>query len=137
RSGSWLRTRLVRHDEGQRMNAEEVIHQAASYVALGVDIIMVTIVAVGSVRAVIAVANCLSKGKGLAPGIREIWLHYAAWILLALEFALAADLIDTVIAPSWADIGQLGAIAAIRIALGYFLGRDISEYSEPEAEAAK
>lgn len=118
------------------MTSEELIHQVAEYVALGVDIIMVTIVAVGSVRAVIAVAQCMGRGKGLAPGIREIWLHYAAWILLALEFALAADLIDTVIAPSWQDIGQLGAIAAIRIALGYFLGRDISEYSESEAGAS-
>lgn len=112
------------------MTLEEGVQRAADYVALGVDIIMVLVVAVGSVRAVIAVANCLGKGKGLAPGIREIWLHYAAWILLALEFALAADLIDTVIAPSWEDIGQLGSIAAIRIALGYFLGRDISEYQE-------
>jgi len=114
---------------------EEGIHQIADYVALGVDVIMVLIVAVGSVRAIIAVVSCVSKGKGLAPGIREIWLHYAAWILLALEFALAADLIDTVIAPSWEDIGQLGSIAAIRIALGYFLGRDISEYTETEPKA--
>jgi uncharacterized membrane protein len=105
------------------------IDQAAELVALGIDVVMVIIVAIGSVRAVFALANCLLQGKGLAPGIREIWLHYAAWILLALEFALAADLIDTVIAPSWEDIGQLGAIAAIRIALGYFLGRDIEEYS--------
>ena len=119
------------------MTLEEGIHQVAEYVALGVDIIMVTIVALGSVRAVIAVVNCLRKGSGLAPGIREIWLHYAAWILLALEFALAADLIDTVIAPSWEDIGQLGAIAAIRIALGYFLGRDLSEYGEAKSEVGK
>ena len=119
------------------MTPEEAIRQIAEYVALGVDIIMVTIVALGSVRAVIAVVNCLRKGSGLAPGIREIWLHYAAWILLALEFALAADLIDTVIAPSWEDIGQLGAIAAIRIALGYFLGRDLSEYGKVEAEGGK
>ena len=119
------------------MTLEEGIHQAAEYVALGVDIIMVSVVVVGSVRAVIAVVNCVRKGRGLAPGIREIWLHYAAWILLALEFALAADLIDTVIAPSWEDIGQLGSIAAIRIALGYFLGRDISEYSEAEPEEGK
>jgi uncharacterized membrane protein len=95
---------------------------------------MVTVVAAGSLRAVLSVVNCLRKGEGLTTRIREIWLHYAAWILLALEFALAADLIDTVIAPSWEDIGQLGSIATIRIALGYFLGRDISEFHETEPE---
>jgi len=115
------------------MTAQEAVHLTASYVALGVDIIMVAIVAVGSVRAVFSVVRCLRRGEGLTTRIREIWLHYAAWILLALEFALAADLIDTVIAPSWEDIGQLGSIAAIRIALGYFLGRDITEYREAPA----
>ena len=89
---------------------------------------------VGSFRAVLAVIHCLSKGEGLAPGIHDIWLHYAAWILLALEFALAADLIDTVVAPSWEEIGQLAAIAGIRIALGYFLGRDVGEYRELRVE---
>ncbi len=108
-----------------------VVEQAANIVAMAVDIIMVVIVAVGSLRAVFAVVNCIRRGEALATGIRDIWLHYAAWILLALEFALAADLIDTVVAPSWQQIGQLGAIAAIRIALGYFLGRDIAEYEEP------
>ena len=117
------------------MTFEETINLVAAYVALGVDIIMVAIVAIGSVRAIASVVGCLRRGEGLAPNIREIWMHYAAWILLALEFALASDLIDTVIAPSWEDIGQLGAIAAIRIALGFFLGRDIEEYREAKPES--
>jgi uncharacterized membrane protein len=109
---------------------EITLRQGAAIVAWAIDLIMLGVIIVGSIRAVMAVVRCLSKGEGLAPGIREIWLHYASWILLALEFALAADLIDTVVAPSWQEIGQLGAIAGIRIALGYFLGRDIGEYRE-------
>jgi uncharacterized membrane protein len=111
------------------------IQQVTSIVAMSVDIVMVIIVAVGSFRAVIAVAKCLRAGETLATSIRDIWLHYAAWILLALEFALAADLIDTVIAPSWQEIGQLGAIAVIRIALGYFLGKDIEEYRQARPQS--
>jgi uncharacterized membrane protein len=111
------------------------IEQVTSIVAMAVDIVMVMIVAVGSFRAVIAVAKCLHAGEALATSIREIWLHYAAWIILALEFALAADLIDTVIAPSWQEIGQLGAIAVIRIALGYFLGKDIEEYRKARPQS--
>ena len=71
-----------------------------------------------------------------------VWLRFAGWILLALEFALAADLVRTAIAPSWDDIGKLGAIAGIRTFLGYFLGRDLEtaeegnprEIAVPEAE---
>ena len=56
---------------------------------------------------------------------RGIWMGFARWLMLALEFALAADLVDAAIAPSWDQIGQLAAIAAIRTGLGFFLERDI------------
>jgi uncharacterized membrane protein len=55
------------------------------------------------------------------------------WIVLALEFALAADIVRTAIAPTWDDIGRLGAIALIRTALNYFLERDMEEFN-PEAD---
>ena len=54
--------------------------------------------------------------------------------MLALEFALAADLIRTIVAPGWVEIGQLGAIAAIRTGLSWFLSRDFEEV-EKEAPA--
>lgn len=68
---------------------------------------------------------------GTAGDRRKIWLHFAAWLLLGLEFEIAADIIRSVLAPTWQDIGQLGAIAAIRTVLSYFLGRDISEMERP------
>jgi uncharacterized membrane protein len=63
-------------------------------------------------------------------GRREIWLRFAIWILLALEFALAADIIRTAIAPTWDEIGKLAAIAVIRTGLNWFLAKDIETYSE-------
>lgn len=56
---------------------------------------------------------------------KQIWLRFAASILLALEFALAADIARTAIAPTWRDIGQLAAIATIRTLLNLFLERDL------------
>lgn len=109
---------------------EEMLVEVAGTVARIIEFLMIAIVAVGTIKAFIAVSRALIRGEGLAPNVRTIWLHYASWILLALEFALAADLIETIVAPSWEEIGRLGSIAAIRIALGYFLGRDIAEYSE-------
>jgi uncharacterized membrane protein len=60
---------------------------------------------------------------------KQIWLRFAATILLSLEFALAADIAHTAIAPSWGDIGQLAAIAAIRTLLSLFLSRDVEAYT--------
>jgi uncharacterized membrane protein len=60
----------------------------------------------------------------------------AVWLLLGLEFELAADIVRSVISPEWADIGQLGAIAAVRTFLNYFLEKDLEKYSERGARAA-
>ncbi|HNO14476.1 MAG TPA: DUF1622 domain-containing protein, partial [Accumulibacter sp.] len=44
------------------------------------------------------------------------------------------DILKTAIAPSWNDIGQLAAIAALRTALNYFLERELrNSESRPES----
>ena len=54
---------------------------------------------------------------------RQIWLRFATWILLGLEFALAADILRTAVAPTWDDISKLAVIATIRTMLNYFLAK--------------
>jgi uncharacterized membrane protein len=51
------------------------------------------------------------------------------WLILGLEFMLAADIVRTAISPNWEQIGQLGAIAIIRTFLNFFLEKDIEKYS--------
>jgi uncharacterized membrane protein len=50
---------------------------------------------------------------------------------------MGADIVRSVIAPTWFEIGQLGAIAVIRTFLNYFLERDIEKYAEADAEHAE
>lgn len=57
----------------------------------------------------------------------RIRLTLARYLALALEFQLGADILSTAIAPSWEQIGKLGAIAVIRTGLNYFLTREIRE----------
>lgn len=57
--------------------------------------------------------------------IREVWAHYASWLVAGLTFQLAADIVETATTPGWEDIGRLAAIAAIRTFLNYFLERDL------------
>ncbi|GGS35927.1 hypothetical protein GCM10010171_33190 [Actinokineospora fastidiosa] len=54
-------------------------------------------------------------------------LTLGRFLALGLEFQLAGDILRTAIAPTFTQIGQLAAIAAIRTALNYFLGREIAE----------
>lgn len=55
----------------------------------------------------------------------EIRLRLGRWLALSLELLLGADILRTAVAPSWEEIGQLAAIAAIRTALNFFLQREI------------
>jgi uncharacterized membrane protein len=57
----------------------------------------------------------------------RVRLTLARFLALALEFQLAADILSTAIAPSWDQIGKLGAIAVIRTVLNYFLMREMRE----------
>jgi uncharacterized membrane protein len=63
-------------------------------------------------------------------------LRLARWLAVALEFALAADILRTAIAPSWEDIGKLAAIATLRTALNYSLQKEIETAARHEDRAS-
>ena len=54
-------------------------------------------------------------------------LQLGRFLALGLEFQLAGDVLKTAIAPSFREIGQLAAVAAIRTALNFFLSREIQQ----------
>lgn len=65
--------------------------------------------------------------KGLVretDGIRE---RLGAQILLGLDLFIAADIIRTVVAPSWQNLGLLAVIVGIRVFLSYFLMRELEQ----------
>ncbi len=109
----------------------EILFKAvAGYVSLGCEALAIVCVAIGAVKAAImCVRPLLSDSPGGA--YKPAWIALAAWLMLALEFALAADIADTAIAPNWTEIGQLAAIAAIRTVLNFFLARDVETLAEP------
>lgn len=59
------------------------------------------------------------------------------FLALGLEFQLASDVLRTAVAPSFREIGQLAAVAAIRTALNYFLGKEIAEERREVAQAQR
>lgn len=66
-----------------------------------------------------------------------IRLAFARYLTLALELQLAADILSTSVAPTWERIGKLAAIAVIRTALNYFLGKELKDEQASEAPALK
>jgi uncharacterized membrane protein len=58
------------------------------------------------------------------------YVRYARWLIAGLTFQLAADIVETAFAPTWDEIGQLAAIAAIRAFINYFLERDLAQHEK-------
>ena len=55
-----------------------------------------------------------------------------SYLLLGLEFLIAADIIGTITHPTLNDMAVLGSIVLIRTVISYFLEREVSEFSPPE-----
>lgn len=109
----------------------------ADHVALMLEALVVLAVSVGAIETVLVIGRCVVAHGTLIGARRDIWMRFARWLMLALEFALAADIVRTAIAPTWDDIGQLGAIALIRTVLGLFLERDIDAVDKPSADRGR
>lgn len=64
------------------------------------------------------------------PGFPRIRLCFGSWLILALEFQLAADILATTVAPSKEELVRLAIIAVIRTFLNYFLGKELDAQTE-------
>ena len=95
-----------------------------------IDTMAFLFIVAGTLQAFIASIRLIVSRDHEGRDRRQIWLSYARWLVAGLTFQLAADIIESSIAPSWESIGQLGAIAVIRTFLDYFLERDLGEVRE-------
>jgi uncharacterized membrane protein len=104
---------------------ETALSAIAGYAALAVEAAAVLLIGYGAADALVAVTGHILHGKSPAGWRKEVFVRFGVWLLLGLQFALAADVLRSLIAPTWNQIGQLGAIAAIRTFLNYFLEKDL------------
>ena len=114
---------------------EQVLKQAVASIALGLEASAGLIIAVGAIKALSRLVKPAFSRGDMLDVKKRVWLRFAMWLMLGLEFELAADVLRSAISPNWSDIGQLGAIAGIRTFLNYFLEKDIDKYGEQTAAA--
>ncbi len=63
---------------------------------------------------------------------RELLRHHlGSYLLLGLEFLVAADIIQTVLDPSLEELGILGGLVVIRTVLNYFLNKELAGHTCP------
>jgi len=106
-------------------HTEDAVVAAVQWLKLGVELVGATIIALGIITAGALLVKALVHRR--TADFTSIRLTLARYLALALEFQLGADILSTAIAPSWEQIGKLGAIAIIRTALNFFLSKEMQE----------
>lgn len=105
---------------------KSLLQYVSEQTIIAIDGIALLIIIVATVEVfVTAVRAAFARQAGYA--LRTVWLRYAHWLVAALTFQLAADIIETSVSTSWEAIGRVGAIAVIRTFLNFFLDRDVVE----------
>ena len=115
---------------------EEDLKEAIDVLVLLVEAAGALIIFVGCALGFVRFLVSAVRHRGRAR-FTSIRLDVGRYLALGLEFQLAADILKTAVAPTFEEIGQLAAVAAIRTALNYFLSKEIREQQdEVEREEA-
>ena len=115
---------------------EELFVSAARVLGLLIEAAAVLVVAFGAAEAFFKLLGVVASPRTSHGARKEIWRRFGVWLLLGLEFELAADIIGSVFSPTWQEVGKLGAIAVIRTFLNYFLEKDLEEAEASGEEPA-
>lgn len=112
----------------------DLLKQITLWLASGTEAAAAVVIALAALEATLRALALFFRRSTTEPSDRnrgshdtkeEIRLKLGRWLALSLEFALAADILRTAVAPTWDEIGKLAAIAVLRTALNFFLQREI------------
>jgi uncharacterized membrane protein len=101
---------------------EEIVHGITFFFGAAGALLIIY----GGIRAILEILGreILSQQRSYD----DIRIRFTGKIIFGLEFFIAADIINTLIAPNEQEILMLGAVVLIRVVLGYFLSREARDY---------
>ncbi len=102
---------------------EELLQTGVGYLRLVIEAIGAAVVGFGALATTYRYLLTLVGLREYTNN--EIRLYLGRYLALGLEFQLGADILSTAVAPTIDDVILLGAIAAIRTALNYFLSQEL------------
>ena len=108
----------------------EQVEAVLETIAFAVDLVGIAILVYAAVKFIIHFLGFeIKQRQGLecVKGIRDMRLRLGSYILLALEFIIISDVIQTAISRSVDDFLSLGLLVIIRVALSFFLGQELNE----------
>ena len=114
--------------------------QALHYISLSIGIIGIAVIVWGVLKTlvrgvILEFTKCRLKHTCCErEGLRR---EFGSYLLLALEFLIAADVVGTISHPTLKEVAVLGSIVAIRTVISFFLNREMQIAREQEKEMIK
>jgi uncharacterized membrane protein len=108
------------------------LQEIVGLLGFGMEAVAVFCVLMGLVSSVLITMR--NPGRVMKSHFLLLRLRLGAWLALALEFQLGADILSTTVAPTFEELGKLGAIALIRTFLNYFLHQELADEEKRESQ---
>ena len=102
----------------------EFVNEIINIIAYIIGIIGTFIIVYGII---VSFYQFLLKAFGKKISFNRLRTVLGRHLILGLEFLIGKDILESILDPSWDDLGKLGAIILIRTVLEYFLSKGIKE----------
>lgn len=107
------------------------MNEILDLITKGISVSSILIIVYGTVVALIAIIrNEFSKNK--YGNIRKIRAEFGSYLLLGLEVLIGADIIKTIVEPSYEELIILAGIVIVRTVMSVFLNREIKELEDKD-----
>lgn len=105
--------------------------EVLDHLALAISLMGVLMLAWGALKTLwgfLQLETAAFRGRGSSEADYVVLRHsFGGYLLLGLEFLIAADILHTLIKPDREGLILLGAIVAIRTVISYFLNRELQQ----------
>lgn len=107
----------------------ETLHNFVNIGYVAISFFGAIIVIWGVAEAILGffIAKSYADKKNPIAENESIRQRLGAHLLLGLEIFIAADIIGSIVSPTWQKVGMLAAIVAIRTVLSYFLRMEVRQ----------
>ena len=108
----------------------KIITEICELLILAMSTVAVLGLMCGVIKATVKFVKNEVSHADKASVLRTIKNELGAYVLFSLEILIAADIVESIIKPTFEDIGKLAALVVIRTVISYFLGKEIDQEIE-------
>ena len=114
-----------------------IVRTLNSWVVSICQLLALFVIVTGIIKALIIYSKHIFTNSRSAVAFQASRLELGYSFSLGLSFLVGGSILKTTIAPTWNDIGQLGAIIALRTVLNYLLLQAIDKSSHDGEQTSK